>query len=685
MMKQRFLLFLLVLALAIVLPGNICKAAAYPQVLTLNQAVSSSVNTNYAIRKTKSEIKLKNIELKQAIQAIKDIRWKESTIQFSLLFDIKFPTEHALPKELELVMKVPKIQAELDALNRKLEYSRYNAVMSAKTAYFNVVEIMENCTLQESRLATAKSTYLRLSSDYILGKASKDDVEEIKNSIPTLEKNYQSNLLRFENNKKKLSKIINVDVSNGYTFSKDFSKLTLERKQLTEITDYALKNDYKVYQAELTRKTLDTEVTTLRNIYNSRWGAKVSEIESEIAKNGPIDFLTFQEKYDAALESIEEPYTGYYSIRILFITINIPKEWFRSEYSGIRYFEDQKYALYVSLMDRAEAVKEEEEARKDLTAQVEDSFNSLLELWSAYEDSLSGIDNAKLRYNQLKELNLTGNASFMDVESAKNDILSFENAMLSSLIAYNKALASFDFTTSGAVTKLLSGVSLAPAGKYDSGLSWLSSDADAEKPMWYMNTLINEYKFVFGISIPEDSEIAATHYELCTEDGSLIGARTAISSVITHLPLVYEGTTKLIVKLYKESTLTYTAEIDAANYTGTLDLKPVSPGTVTASNDLPASGTLMGNWILVKNNDNYTSQLTLDFDKKWNVGFYELTTASGDKIGNARFPAATPVSHLSITFSSMENLTLKLFDTDGNSLGDALILNDMNVQVIKMK
>lgn len=682
MIKRR--IFTLVLVLALVLPGPAAsKGAAFPQVLTLSRAVSSAVDTSYAIRKTKREIKLKNIELKQAIQAIKDIRWKESTIQFSLIFDLTFPKPHALPKEMELVMKVPKIQAELDALNRKLEYSEYNAVMTAKTAYFNVVEVMESCSLQEKRIADAKSTYQRLNGDYVLGRASKDDVDEIKNSIPDLEKGYRSNLLRLENNKKKLSKIMNADVSNGYTFSRDFSKLQLERSQLAGITGYALNKDYNVYQTGLTRKISETEVATLRNIYSSRWGALVSEIESEIAKNGPIDFLTFQDKYDEALESIEAPYAGYYSIQILFITINIPKEWFRSEYSGIRYFEDQKYALYVSLMDREEAIKDEEEARKNLTDQIEDGFNSLLELWNAYQDSISGIDRAKLRYEQLKQLNLTGEASFMDVESAKEDILTYENSTLSSLIAYNKSLASFDFTTSGAITRLLSGISLADAGDYASGLSWLSSEDEAGKPTWYLNTLINEYKFVFGISLPEDGEIPATHYELCTEDGKLIGERTPVNGVISHLPLVYEGTTKLIVKLYQENSLTYTAEIDAADYTGVLDLRPADRGP--APSGLPSPGSLLGHWSLVNNSDGYTSMLVPEFDEKWNIGYYELTTAAGDKIGGEKLPAGTPASHLTIAFSSPEALILKLFDKEGSPMGDALLLNDMDVRVIKMK
>ncbi len=683
MKKSRLTAVLIILTL--VMPGGTYTAAVYPRVLTLTQAVDCAVSTSYEVRKAKNDMQLKNIELKQAIQAIKDIRKKENTIQFSLLFNIKFPQQHALPKEIELLMKVPQIQSDLKDLQRKAGQAKLNAVMSCKTAYFNTVELMEGCTLLENRIASAKSTYSRLSRDYLMGNANKADAEEAGSSIGKLEKEYQSSLIRFENAKNKLSEITGVDVTTSYTFSKDFSELQLQRKQLGSVIEHALKNDYKVYKAELAHKISSTNVELLRNIYNNRWGSMVSAIENEIAKNGPIDFDTFREKYETALDNIERPYQGSFKIRILFITISIPKEWLRGELSGIRYFEDQKYSLYLALMERETAAKEEAQARKALSSQIEDEFNGLLELRSAYTGSLNEIDRVRLQYERIRKLNLTGDASFTDVESAKNDVLSAESMVLSSLIAYNKSLASFDFNTAGAVSGLLSGLSVNPGGQYASGISWLTEESDDSKPLWYLNTLIDEYKFIFGVSIPEGSGIDATHYELCTEDGKLIGKRTSTDKTVSHLPLAYQGTTKLIVKLYKQESLIYTSEIDAADYSGILELAAVTPEAGQADVLRPASGSLIGSWAIIENGDKYTSRLVLQMDKKWDIGYYELETYSGSRIGDSKIPIDAPLSHLSIIFYSPEKLILRLYDAGGSSFGEAVTVNDMGSMVVKMK
>ncbi len=659
--------------------------AAYPNTLTMTQAVTSALKTSYSITKVKNDIVLKKISLQQAIQAIKDTRKKESTIKFSLLFNIKFPTGHALPKEIELIMKVPTIQSEIEDLTRKVENEKLKVISNTQNTYFNVLELMNACNTLESSISSSKSTYKKLYIDYAIGNAKKDDVDEVKSNIEKLEKEYQSNLLRYENAKKKLSELIGINVTQGYVFSEDFSTLKLQRGQLDSIVNFALSKDYSVYSTELKQKIAETEVEKLRNIYNSRWGSMVSVIESEIAKNGPIDYTTFIDKYQAALSNIERPYQGNYVIKILFITIKIPKEWFRSEFDGIRYFEDQKYALFISLMDRDAARKETQEIKKTLRSSIEDGFNTLLELWTSYEESKKAIDSAKSQYERVKKLNLTGQAQFLEVESAKNDVISAEQASYSALIAYNKTLASFDYTCAGAIDKLKTGVSLDAGSKLDSGLSWLDEINDADKPYWYLNTLIDNYKFVFGVKVPEESGLEVTHYELCTEDGKLIGQRTPINNTILHIPLVYEGTTKLIVKLYNDNKLAYISEIDAAEITGTLELKEAIEDNASLVNQLPSSGSVLGSWKVTTGADKFTSKLLLEFNSTVDAAFYSLSTETGNQINSEKLPVTTPLSHLSLLFADTSKLVVTVYDTKGTPLFDALLVTDGDVQVIKIK
>ena len=651
---------------------------AYSRTVTLSDAVSLAVKNSYDIEKVKNDIVLKKIELKQAIDGIRDIRKKENTIKFSLLFNIEFPSKHALPKEIELVMKVPGIQSDIKGLQRKLENERLKTVSKTETAFYNVLELDETCRSLEKQIIAEKNTFQRLSKDLILGIADKADVESVQKNTEKLEKELNSNLVRFEAAKKKLSQAMGVDVNQGYTFVPGFSELKLKRSQLKQITEYALSKDYNVYQAELDRKLAETEVQTLRGIYNSRWGSAVSIIESELAKNSKIDYTTFINKYNKALDNIEKPFTGHFKFRILFITIKIPKDWLRSELSGIRYFEDQKYALFISLMEKDAAVKAEAAAREDLRNSIEDSFNTMQEMWTSYEQTTADLEKTKADYERIKKSNMLGRASFMEVESARKDVLTAEASSFSSLAAYNKMLSSFDLTTCGAVANLKSGVSL-DQGEYESGRSFLVDSDSTSKPKWYLTTLVEDYKFSFGVSIPEESGIKATHFEIYAEDGSRIGEKTAIDKEVTHMPLLYQESTNLTIKLYDSDRLAYTCEIDASEYQG--DLEPVA--VVSEGQPGMGPGTIVGEWKLTADSA-FTSSFEMILNKDSEIRYYTIETADGAIIGDKLTPAGNRLVHLSVTFASLDKLKVTVYDSKQQLLGEVQ-LNTGSKQTVVLK
>ena len=98
----------------------------------------------------------KEIELKQAKDAIKDIRKNESTIRFSLLFNIKFPEKHGMPKEIELVTKVPQIQTEIAILKEQIEYEKLNSSLEGQLAFYDVLQLEYEVKFYEERLEDAK-------------------------------------------------------------------------------------------------------------------------------------------------------------------------------------------------------------------------------------------------------------------------------------------------------------------------------------------------------------------------------------------------------------------------------------------------------------------------------------------------------------------------------------------------
>ena len=98
----------------------------------------------------------KEIELQQAKEGIRDIRKKENTVRFSLLFNIQLPEKHGMPKEIELIMKVPQILNELAILNKQEPYEMLKSQTDAETAYYDVLLADYTANDLETRLADSK-------------------------------------------------------------------------------------------------------------------------------------------------------------------------------------------------------------------------------------------------------------------------------------------------------------------------------------------------------------------------------------------------------------------------------------------------------------------------------------------------------------------------------------------------
>ncbi len=93
--------------------------------ISLDKAIQLAIHNSDALEEIKLDLLKKIIwKRQQAVEGLRDIRKKESTVRFSLLFSISFPEKHAMPKEIELIMKIPKIDHEIDILNHKLAFNQ---------------------------------------------------------------------------------------------------------------------------------------------------------------------------------------------------------------------------------------------------------------------------------------------------------------------------------------------------------------------------------------------------------------------------------------------------------------------------------------------------------------------------------------------------------------------------------
>ena len=105
--------------------------------------------------------------------------------------------------------------------------------------------------------------------------------------------------------------------------------------------------DFKfgLYEAQKKQEYAEQRVSEILGIYEGKYSKYITDIKKYLKKQEgkTIDYEEFIQLYNDTLTQIDSPWYGSYVINLIFFKIQIPKEWFKGEYSGTRYLEDQKY------------------------------------------------------------------------------------------------------------------------------------------------------------------------------------------------------------------------------------------------------------------------------------------------------------------------------------------------------
>ena len=592
---KRFTAFLL--TVIITLSAFITPAFSQQRNFNIDDIIGMAENNSEGVKSVKIDKIKKEIELKQAKDGIKDIRKSESTIRFSLLFNIKFPEKHGMPKEIELVMKVPQIQSEIAVLKEQLDYEKLKSSAEAQLLYYDVLQGQYDLEFYEKRLEDSESLLKTVKSKFKIGDGKQEDVEYVENLVKNYEKELSAAITSLDRKKEKLGDIIGKDVRVGCTFEEYLPETTVTRSQLTDIINYSIANDFNLYKAVQDRKYAEKEVEEVLSIYRSKYSKYIGDIEAYIKSHEgkEIDYDEFIQMYNHTLTKIDSPWAGAYVINLLFFKIRIPKEWFKGTYSGTRYMEDQKYALFVSLVDRDKARKEEENVKKELVNNIKDSYETLKQMQKSQEEARTNLENMEKTYNTALQENKMGLTSFSSLESTRTSMYEQQKTLHEMQIEYAKALTEFDLVTSGYIRNTLiagSGVSK----DYGAGNTFAdaseSENQDGTAAQWYINTSSTEYNFSFGIKIPAEYDV--DKYELYYND-MIIGSRTDINKNIVHLSITYADTTIMLVKLYKGETLKYLAYFDGSDYGGNLQLQKAE----NAVSPLESESMAIGQWSFI--------------------------------------------------------------------------------------
>lgn len=551
--------------------------------LTLQEVRTLAIENSQGVENTKIDLIKKQIELKQAKEAIADTIKKENTIRFSLLFNIKFPEKHGMPKEIELLTSVPEIENDIVVLEKKKQNEMLQSQTAAEQAYYDVLLTQYKQRSIVSRLGELKEAEVQLDRQVKLGTGKKSDLEYIQDRISALEKERARNIVLEDEKITKLAGIIGKDHLLGYEITEEIQEVSFQRSQLEEMTNYALEHDFELFQKRQATMLAEKETNVILGIYKNVYPQYMSEIESYIKthEDNQIDYEDFIARYNTTLDNIDSPWYGSYVINLIFFKIYIPKEWFKGEYSGTRYMEDEKYQLFLTLVDRDKAIQEEKQAEQALKETVKTAYTTLKTMEGSIKEMQENLVQSEIRYQQKLQQNQKGLVDFTELENARESLYQQQSVLYEAKIEYAKSLSAFNGQTAGFVNDFLD-ISQTEEKNYAVGQSVMN------QATWHIKTNITDYNFMFGVFVPEEYDVDS--YQLFYE-GQAIGEKLPLTETLTHLSVAYGDTTLLTVMFYKGDILKYIAQIDGVSYDGVLNMQPAEGKADNIQKQIQPAGT----------------------------------------------------------------------------------------------
>lgn len=660
--KKYFLASILCIAIAAVqifaVPVN--AEAAGDRTFLLPQARKLALSNSSDYKKKYNEIILKNMKYEGAVRSVNEKMRDLRTFRWTPLLKFHFPEKPNLSQTMEFILKPAGIQVEIDNLRHGLTDMKYEIQEKTDLAYAECYAGQEQTAFTESLLEEAKEELKKNQYRLAMGNASQNDIAVMEKSIKTKTSELSLQKRNFETAKKKLSDLTGMDVTTGYRFKNPFQTADIPREHLEDLISSTLANDQSYYEAKaaaaLDRRNLETAEQYMKSWY----GGKMNRIASyvSLAKQGKdVDSAAFQIAYNGLLEAVDKPWQG--KKKILFI--KIPREWFKGKLDGIRYVEDEPMALYTACMDYISAAKDVTDLEKGIRSEVEGSYETIVTAKNAYEALKESAAEMKADLDRLQLLNMQGKAEYSEVKDKKADYEEAQMETLSALKDYNDLLCSLDRLTCGAVTKYLMGeaVSIEGSGTANS----LFSVEEEDYPYYYIETRVEDMKFVFGIHIPDDFEPEITEFELWYGD-ILVGPRTDSNKQLSHLAIASKNDeSRFTVRLFKNGKFLEQCEIDPTVLKDRLNLK-------AAAREEKEVEKVVASYQITLNQELSLASISLSPEDA-DIRYYSFV----DKNGNALYTEqlaeiSDSFTYLSVMAKDLKTIRVRLYGSDKEMIYD---------------
>lgn len=643
--------------------------AAPKKTFSIAEAESLALAYSKPYKRIRTKISTAITKYTGAVASIKMKERRLRTFSWKPLISFKLPQTPSYTEEYEFRYKPLQLQSTINSLRHELFDKWFDVKEEIDNLYVKIYTEQETIAYNEDRLKELETTLKRNKAKLVTGEAKQSDIDSIEKSIDALKTKLSNTKKSFENDKKTLYEKTKRDVRSGYIFLQPYKDADIPRSALQDMIDYTIDNCQEVTDARLQEALAKASMSTYFNIIVSKYGGvALNYLMSYYIKaimGQEIDEERFESAVKRLLDRVNSPWEG--GFKILFWKLKY--SWFQGETDGRNYVEDEPYAIYNATLDYVDARETTEQTIKNVAKNVEESYETLMNLRSAYQNLVKTGEKEADEVAKQFVLNSIGELEFSEY---KDTLDSYEDTQLSiqeALDSYTQALNSLDRTTIGFVSAYLKG-ELNDMETAFGGSSFLIKEV-AEGVSYYINLYIEKSVFELGIYVPDDYELDVTDFELWV-DGVQIGERTKVSKVLRHLELTTENYEKCFLRFYNGTKFVDDVEIDPSVLYSEIE---ITKGYHVKKEEDRRIGTFLFTKGDVENMYQFT--FTPDDKHKDEIYYYLLRDQYGkDLYTDGYIAAGTPMPYLDIVKESLNSVTLVLFNDEYGELYEAYLDED---------
>lgn len=658
--------------------------------LTLSAAKAAAVANSDKIDSLDIQIDSKQAAMESAVRSLREKERNMSTIRWSPLLKIKWPTKPKESESLEFQFKPQKLQYQMKVLRHKAESLKYEINEKVSSLYIDIISSQQELEFDQQREEAMKDAVSRLRTRTVEGTATWAMVEEAQKRLETLKSKTTTERSKMERSKKKLSDLLGFDVTTGYTFEEAFVQADMQRDNVAYLQQKALDDDHGVYEAQTEE---DLALVNLRinwTLISGKYPGDASRIETYVQQaleGQKISKKAFKKDYDKFLKAIDEPWQGNYS----FWFIKIPKEWLKGEIDGIRYVEDDPYILYQAALDYESARKESENTKNELREAVEDGYDNYASNRKAYLAANEAVKSSAEQLAKDEVLYLMGELEQEEYETLTREYEALRTDVNDALASYSQTLYALDRTTCGAASEFFKSASIEETGAARVGTEQMKDDSSKEDedstvnltdviqfgPTYSLRPIIASQEFLLSVDVPDDyyskTGITITQFALYC-DKRQVGKRTAVGRTLRHLNLSVQDVETVAIRLYNGETFIDECEINPTVPRGPLNI------VIDRVEDDDGQH-VIGAYTMKDNLATDTLVISPKFDQARiraeyaagkDAAYYTVAASSGKNLGGDELIGADKsFTYLSFVRNDIGKLVIHLYDKDKKEIGVA--------------